>query len=183
MNALTRRRITGTPVRTAAEISVLCGGGMFVALWTAATLGRVSSVWSVGEVLARALRLLGHHEAIWILSASVASAALLGLCMPAFLDRVRGRVRVRSLVALAPLAGAAWGLVALAFIQATLHVGPRWDPALLLMLIGATVFSLAWLPHTVATVMQRGRGRLLALGTPLVGLVAGLLAWTLGLPM
>lgn len=110
----------------------------------------------------------------WLLGATVAGAVvggLLGYVGPFGLDRLRGRVPLPMLMALVPLmAGAVATSVAIA---AAWVVG---SPLALAALYGGVaamlVTGVAWLPYTVATVMQLRRWPVLAaavLVSPLSG--------------
>ena len=84
------------------------------------------------------------------------TGALLGLCMPALLEQVRGRVPLAGLLLLSPVAGFAWGALAgglagLPFGSSSAILGFFCGGA-----TGAVQLGWFWFPYTFQSV-RRGR--------------------------
>ncbi|MCB9766117.1 MAG: hypothetical protein H6739_40450 [Alphaproteobacteria bacterium] len=160
MTALVRRRVTGHPLRWAVELPVLCAWPVFaMAVWAS-----LNGPWPWtppwGELALT-------HGVVW---------ALVGLCMPAMLDGLRGRFSLRWLIAGAPAFG---GLVGTTATVAAAGAHPLYTaPGFLL---GAMSFGLLWLPYTVLTMTGHSKAWLL-LSTPF-GAIAAFFFWAESAPV
>lgn len=122
----------------------------------------------------------------WLLACALSFAsggALLGLAIPAALERVRGRVPLPILALLIPMlalpVGAAWAAAAAAMVGAPVALAATFGAVALAVLLG-----LFWFPYTVQAVLGGPRWPIVAAASvlaPPLGFVSGLTFLALGI--
>ena len=109
-------------------------------------------------------------EALVLSLGAAASGAVLGALTPGFLEWSRTRLRLRTVAALAPLAGAMWGLGVFAIGCAFLGWpgGDSLEAATFFAAVHSLLFGLVWFPYTFQTVMGGRRWPWIAVSPALI---------------
>jgi len=158
MNAITPRPITGSPLAWARDLALLGGGSSFAL-----------SMLFTGMVPA------GFPLAVGLVTG--VTGGLVGLATPAALDAVRGRLSLRVLGLLAPIAGALWGGAAGATAAAVSGTA-AWPLGLIAGAVaGGLQLGWFWLPYTVQTVRGGRTWPILVAATLALPLVALVTFW------